>query len=210
MLLAPNTSSFKCLGTHISNTQKGCQHTVSSKSPAVSAPYLHCGNWKYSSVQSGTAAEIVPKKNLPKQTNSDPTHSAHHMYQRSHSPNILLEAEISRQRPDDPQLASSCARKESGVCHWHFTDQTVLQKKKEIVLMWWWWWWHTMQWDRDCLFRCVGMLNWYPMWYSRVLPSYLCPAWLSRLSVTNQVDPWTPHIPLKRISWMKAVCELYV
>lgn len=97
-----------------------------------------------------------------------------------------------------------------GVCHWHFTDQTVLQKKKEIVLMRWWWWWHTMQWDRDCLFRCVGMLNWYPMWYSRVLPSYLCPAWLSRLSVTNQVDPWTPHIPLKGISWIKAVCELYV
>lgn len=48
---------------------------------------------------------LSQKKNLPKQTNSDPTHSAHHMYQRSHSPNILLEAEISRQRSDDPQLA---------------------------------------------------------------------------------------------------------
>lgn len=129
VVLALNTSSFKCLGTHISNTQKGCQHIVSSKSPAVSAPYLHCGSWKYSSVQSGTAKKISQKQTvkMAKKILSDPDH----MYQRSHSPKVLFEAEISRQRPDDPQLASSCACKESSVCHSHFTDQTVLQKKRK-------------------------------------------------------------------------------
>lgn len=73
VVLVLNTASFKCLGTYISNTQKGYQQPGKDRFTL----------WIHSS-----------------------------------------------QRHDDPQLASSCACKESSIYHLHFTVQTMLQKKK--------------------------------------------------------------------------------